>query len=91
MQIEDIIPEIKVWQSANKNFTVFDYIGVKSSYEQIIAISKLFFPDIVCVDGYILLKDSCQKIDATEFFNNIETMADFEKVMNFICLGNLFQ
>jgi hypothetical protein len=89
MLIDDMIPELKDWRRGNANFSIFDYIGLRCNYAQIIAISRLFFPELVFIEGCVFLRDSCQKSDIERFYNHAETAADFEKAMNFVCLKNL--
>lgn len=89
MLLEEMIPELNDWKEKNKNFSIFDYLGFKCTFECFIAVSKLFFPDLVFVDDCIFLRDSCQKSDITNFYNHTNSAADFEKAINFICLSNL--
>lgn len=89
MDFTSLIPEYKIWKENNLDFTIIDYLGVKSSYEQILIASKLFFPDLFITNGLVLLKESCQLVNAESFWTNTKTLADFERTINFVCLGNI--
>ena len=91
MGIDDLLDEYKSWKSTNKNFTAFDYLGIKNTYEDIIILSRLFLPDVSIIAGCFLLNDSRQKVAFNEYWKKATTAADLEKVINFICFPNIIK
>ena len=77
------------WKKANDVFTSQHYIGAVCNFSHIVAISRLIFPEIVIISDCFFLKDSRQKANIKELWENAITISDLEKMVNFICISNL--
>ncbi|GHU10868.1 hypothetical protein FACS1894151_10450 [Spirochaetia bacterium] len=89
MELYDLSNEFKKWKDKNSFFTPFHYIGAICNFENLLAISKLLFPDVVLIADCFLLKDTRQWKSFNEFWENAKTSADLEKTINFICINSL--
>ncbi|WP_019878470.1 hypothetical protein [Succinispira mobilis] len=55
---DNLISEFIKWRNANpKNFSWWNYVNLKSDLQTALGFAKLYYPEIVEVDGCILLKD----------------------------------
>lgn len=55
---DDLVSEYMEWKIANPdNFTWWSYINVKSDLQTALGFAKFFYPEIIEVEGYFLLKD----------------------------------
>ncbi|SCM83042.1 conserved hypothetical protein [uncultured Sporomusa sp.] len=59
---DDLIPEFIKWRNANpQNFNWWNYVNLKSDLQTALGFAKLYYPEIVELDGCILLKDKFSK------------------------------
>jgi hypothetical protein len=88
-EILEQLEDYKNWEKVNDDFTSLHYIGAVCNFSHITTISRLFFPEIVIVSDCVFLKDSRQKPYFKGWWEKALTIPDLEKIINFICIGDL--
>jgi hypothetical protein len=59
---DELISEYIMWKKANpQNFSWWNYINLKSDLQTALGFAKFFYPEILEIDGCILLKDKFSK------------------------------
>lgn len=87
----EIISEFIEFKNANEgNFTWWNYVNMKSDIKTALGFVKLFYPDIIEVEGCFLLKDKFSekyfelwKNDCQNNKTNIEKMMNLYQVRDF--------
>lgn len=87
----EIISEFIEFKNANEgNFTWWNYVNMKSDIKTALGFVKLFYPDIIEVEGCFLLKDKFSekyfelwKNDCQNNKTNIEKMINLYQVRDF--------
>lgn len=55
---DDIIQEFVEWKKANgEDFTWWNFVNMKADLQTALGFAKFFYPDVLEVEGYFLLKD----------------------------------
>ncbi|BFH17522.1 hypothetical protein WJ0W_002069 [Paenibacillus melissococcoides] len=89
---DEVISEFKEFKNANSNnFSWWNYVNMKSDLQTALAFAKFYYPDIVEVQGYFLLKDKYQKDLLQKWI--VECDGDkitVEKMMNLYELKDFF-
>lgn len=91
MDVNLVFDDLNDWKSVNENFTLFHYLSVKSNYEQIILLARLFFPEIITVGGCVFLKESRQLFEIENFWKATKNLTQFEKAINATVLSFIFK
>lgn len=59
---DELISEYNMWKNANpQNFSWWNYINLKSDLQTALGFAKFFYPEVLEIDGCILLKDKFSK------------------------------
>ncbi|WP_433958679.1 hypothetical protein [Cytobacillus horneckiae] len=89
---DDLIQEFNEYKEANLNdFSWWNYVNLKSDLQTALAFAKFFYPEVIQLDGYFLLKD---KFNEQLFINWKESCYGdkicVEKMMNLYELKDFF-
>ncbi len=90
MDIKYFLSEYENWNNVNDFFSVFDYIGLKSSCEQIFMCSELFFPEVIFIQDCFFIESSRQWSNSIFWWNCAENAGELEKYINSFCLSMFF-
>jgi hypothetical protein len=90
---DKIVEEFAEWKHANPdNFSWWNYLNLKSDLDTALAFSKLYCPEIICVDGCAFLKDRYDENIYLEWKSEIENdYTTIEKMVNLYSLEDIFQ
>ena len=78
------------WKSKNENFSVFDYLPLKISHEQVLLASQLFFPKLVIEDGCVFIQESRQYKFLEQSKGACKDKSSLEKYINCVFLECMF-
>jgi len=85
------MPNFQQWKKSNNgDFSIFDYLGAVGNMELVIALTKLFYPDVVEHEGGIFLAETFQPEIYEQWKAQLENMNEIERVMNHLHLDDLF-
>ncbi len=89
---DNIVSEYVEWKNANpKNFSWWNFVNIKSDLQTALGFAKLFYPDIIEIDGCFLLKDKySEKIYIDWKINCNNNKTSIEKMMNLYEVGDFF-
>jgi len=89
---DELIKEFVEWKNANpQKFTWWNYINIKSDIQTALAFAKFFYPDIMEIDGCLLLKDKFSKEIYEGWRRECNNeKARIEKIMNLYELRDFF-
>lgn len=87
---ENILIDYLSWKKCNDFFTMYDYIPLKFSSEQLLICSTLFFPRIDRVGKFLFLKDSRQLESIKTMIDNNCNSKSIETFVNHVFLSGIF-
>lgn len=93
MRLMDILTnfsDFNEWKLKNKNFTVFDYLAIKTTPLQLYLAGKLFFPGLIVDGKFVFIKDSPQYEFLDDCKKSKMSANDIEKYINSVMLECLF-
>ncbi|MFW5437483.1 hypothetical protein [Paenibacillus apiarius] len=89
---DELISEFNEFKNANSNnFSWWNYVNMKSDLQTALAFAKFYYPDIVEVQGYFLLKDRYQEDLLQKWIADCDSeKIAVEKMMNLYELKDFF-
>ncbi len=82
---------IRDFGEAPRPLTFWDFLGVRGNFELAAAFSTLFWPELVEVNGCVLLKEQLSRTDLTEWTEKLEgDRAGIEAMVNHVHMYDLF-
>ena len=86
----DYFSDFTDWKSKNDNFSLFDYLPLKVSHEQVLLVSQLFFPNLVIKDGCVFIQESRQYKFLQQSKDVCKDKYSLEKYINCVFLECMF-
>lgn len=90
MNILNYFSDFLNWKSKNETFSIFDYLSIKLTPEQLLLASQLFFPELVIIDGCVFITESQQYKFLEQAKNTCKDETSLEKYVNCVFLECMF-
>lgn len=88
---DDLIPEYAEYKAMNgSKFTWWSYVNMKSDLQAALGFVKLFYPEIVNVDGYFILKDKFNEKILNQWKAEKMSVSEVEKMTNLYEVADFF-
>ncbi len=87
---ENMLIDYLAWKKCNDFFTMYEYIPLKFSLEQVLICSTLFCPRIDRVGNFLFLKDSRQLESIKTMIDNNCNSKSIESFVNHVFLSGIF-
>lgn len=87
---EAVLSDYLAWKKCNDSFTMYNYIPLKFSLEQVLICSTLFYPRIDRVGKFLFLRDSRQLDSIKTMIDNNYDSKSIESFVNHVFLSGIF-
>ena len=87
-----LLPDYQSWQRAQSGeFTLWNYIDVRTDLQVAAAFGKLFWPDFIEHDGYVLLAEQFDPASVAQWRQELgDDRAAVERMVNHVHVYDLF-
>ncbi|CAM3781534.1 hypothetical protein ALPO108162_05480 [Alicyclobacillus pomorum] len=93
---DSLIPEFVQWKDTNgDDFSWWDYVNLRADLQTALGFAKFFYPDVLEVEGYFLLKDKYKpeifeewKADRKHGKQSVEKMMNLYEVNDFFHINH---